>query len=399
MVNLDSNQISRISSFVTKRDSGFLSKFLLDNQSVIKEKINNKSLLIFGASGFIGRETVLKSLEYNLKELIIVDVNENSLTELIREINDLKFVFKLPKITPIVLDVKENFGNVLFRELNNVDLIWNFAANKHVRTQRNLISALHMLKVNLTGIANIIEFGSKFKNLESIFSISTDKASNPESIMGASKRIMEHILFSSDFQSKTSTRFANVLFSAGSLPLSWLTSISTNRPISYPVGVSRFFITPEESAQLCISAAVLGQSNKILVPKANEIGGLVDIGDLLNEFLNFFSKKPVYVDFESDVVRAQKSLKTNEVVVYRSKLDTLGDKTFEQFSDTSEVKVSLNEYLDSVEFRPLDQLRVDELTSYLKSDDISFDRLKMSIGNIFPSFNSSAPTENLDYRI
>ena len=99
------------------------------------------------------------------------------------------------------------------------------------------------------------------------------------------------------------------------------------------------------------------------------------------------------------MVRAQKSLKTNEVVVYRSKLDTLGDKTFEQFSDTSEVKVSLNEYLDSVEFRPLDQFRVDELTSYLKSDDISFDRLKMSIGNIFPSFNSSAPTENLDYRI
>ena len=399
MVNLDSSQISRISSFVTKRNAGFLSKFLLDNQNVINEKICNRSLLIFGASGFIGRETVLKSLEYNLKELIVVDANENSLTELIREINDLKFDFKLPKVIPIVLDVKENFGPMLLRELNNVDLIWNFAANKHVRTQRNLISALHMLKVNLTGITNIIEFGSRCKNLESIFSISTDKASNPESIMGASKRIMEHILFSSEFPSKTSTRFANVLFSAGSLPLSWLTRISSNRPISYPVGVSRFFITPEESAQLCISAALLGQSDKILVPKANQIGGLVDIGDLLNEFLDFFNLKPVFVDLESDVVRAQKTLKPNNVVVYRSKLDTLGDKTFEQFSDTTEVKISFNEYLDSVEFSPIDQFSVDELIDYLKSDDISFGYLKMLIKNIFPNFNSNTPTENLDYRI
>lgn len=395
--------LDKLSSIVTGRNLSYFNNDLLENQSEISKQILGTKILVFGASGFIATETIKVLIKFKPRAIIIVDINENSLTELIRIIRSRFSPTDLPNIYPILTDVTSENILKISKIHPDIDVIWNFSAVKHVRSERDPISLSRMFGVNVLGMVSITRLANNLPNLKSLFSVSTDKAANPVSYMGASKKLMEQVLFTTCPQIASSARFANVAFSTGSLLESWLIRIANGEPVASPKDTLRYFITPEESGHLCLMASTL-KKNVIFVPTLNAEIDLQNLESILFKILNYLELESITYSSEVDAIRNSPDLsKLKKQAVLITDRDTAGEKAYEEFVGDQETLSNFLPSLNTISINLKPKLSIESLcvdltriTSELHQDLDSFSEL---VNNYIPKFNHTNSSKSLDARL
>ena len=403
LVNNKFSQIDLLSSLVTGRQSSYFRQDLLDNEKSIYESVVGTKILIFGASGFIATETIKALLKFKPRAIIIVDINENSLTELIRIIRNKFSPTDLPMIYPILTDVTGEDIYEISKVHPDIDIIWNFSAVKHVRSERDPISLTRMFSVNVLGMISITKLANNLPNLKSLFSVSTDKAANPVSYMGASKKLMEQVLFTACPQIASSARFANVAFSTGSLLESWLNRIANREPVASPKDTLRYFIAPEESGHLCLMASTL-KKGVIFVPTLDAKTDLQNLESILFEVLNYLELEPIAYDSEADAVRDSFALsKLKKQAVLITDRDTAGEKAYEEFVGDLEEMHKFLPSLNTVSVNLMAKLSIESLSIDLMiiSKEINKDLNSFStlVKRYIPKFIHTDSNKSLDARL
>ena len=322
-------------------------------QNLFKEDLKSlkadqlKSILIIGGAGTIGSNYIKQILKFKPHKIVVVDTNENGLTEITRDLRSSNLLDYEPEyITYPVNLLSETFDKIFWS--NEFDLIANFSAHKHVRSEKDKISVEALIKNNVYGAIKLLELCSK-RPPKYFFSVSTDKAANPVNIMGASKSLMEKLILSKQNEFRVSTaRFANVAFSNGSLLDGFLHRLKKRQPLSCPSDIKRFFVTPEQSGEICLLATFLGKSGNIFFPKLDFHNDQIYFKDIALDFLKDNGLKPVIVDSEKEAKEFDIDGNPGKYPIYFFKTDTSGEKTYEEFY-TEEENYDIDKY-DSLGF-------------------------------------------------
>ncbi len=270
---------------VTGRERSLLADDFARYDGELHARIDGRRVLVIGGAGSIGSHYIKALLRFNVAALYVVDSNENGLTELVRDLrSDGSYNIPDEFVTYPV-----NFGDPVFAKLFRAhgpfQVVANFAAHKHVRSEKDIFSIEAMIENNVLRARGLLDLLCE-NPPEHFFCVSTDKAANPVNIMGASKKLMEELImaYSATLPIKTA-RFANVAFSNGSLPLGFLERLAKRQPWSCPLGIRRFFVSPLEAGELCLMASIMGESGDIVYPKLDEERDMIPFdriaGDLL----------------------------------------------------------------------------------------------------------------------
>ena len=315
--------------FIIKKHINF-DKDLKNHNNQILKKIKNKNILVIGGAGTIGSSYIKQVLNYKPSILIVVDINENGLTELTRDLRSSKLLdYKPEYITYPVSLLSDTFDKIF--NSKSWDVVANFSAHKHVRSEKDKISVEALIKNNVYGAIKLLEL-CKVNSPNYFFSVSTDKAANPVNIMGASKSLMEKLIISkkNDFRVSTA-RFANVAFSNGSLLDGFLQRLKKKQPLSCPDDIKRFFVTPEQSGQICLLATFLGESGNIFFPKLDFHNHQIYFKEIALDFLNANGFEPQIVKSEKEAKEFDFNANLSKYPIYFFKTDTSGEKIYEEF--------------------------------------------------------------------
>ena len=377
-------------------------KDLITNSNLISENINSSKMLVIGGAGTIGSSYIKECLRFKPSLIVVVDVNENALTELTRDLRSSKLLDYNPDyITYPVNLLSDTFDKVFSQQ--NWDIVSNFSAHKHVRSEKDKISIEALIKNNVYGAIKLLNLCT-IKQPKYFFSVSTDKAANPVNIMGASKSIMEKLIISKKSQFRVSTaRFANVTFSNGSLLDGFKFRISKNQPLSCPNDIKRFFVTPKQSGQICLLATFLGNSGNIFFPKLDFHKDQIYFKDIAIDFLRQNSLIPELVQSEKEAKEFDFKKNKGKYPVYFFKSNTSGEKTFEEFY-TEEEDYEINEY-NSLGFINSSEIKIcfDEIKNDFDSVFNNKDSKKIDIISIIkkyvPAFNHIETGLNLDQKM
>lgn len=379
-----------IRQYVTKRQESLLKADLEVNNSVLEERLRDQNVLVIGGAGSIGSYYIKSILKYRIAKLVVVDINENSLTELVRDLRS-STQYNIPKE---FVTYPMNFGDrvfeKMFRSLSPFGIVANFAAHKHVRSEKDLFSIEAMIENNVLRARKLLDLLIELPP-EHFFCVSTDKAANPVNIMGASKKLMEELIMAYSSRIKiTTARFANVAFSNGSLPQGFLNRLELRQPWSCPLDIRRFFISPQEAGELCLIASVLGNSGEIFFPKLDPEKDMISFDAIAYDLIKYLNMEADACNSESEAREKAKSLseKTTKYPVYFFNTDTSGEKTYEEFYTDNEV-------IDNDRFKNLgviintpsrDQGEIDEIFGKLRRIFESSNVTKADIVDILKSF-------------
>ena len=239
---------------------------LNDNHDLLMSSIKDKKVLIIGGAGTIGSNYIKEMLLFKPKKVVVVDHNENNLTELTRDLRSSSLLDYNPDFITYPINLLDKTFDKIFLS-DHFEIVANFSAHKHVRSEKDKFSVEALIKNNVYGCIKLLNLCLE-KKPEYFFSVSTDKAANPVNIMGASKCLMEKCIISKKNSFRVSTaRFANVAFSNGSLLDGFIQRVYKNQPLSCPTDIRRFFVTPKQSGQICLLSTFLGNSGNIFFPK------------------------------------------------------------------------------------------------------------------------------------
>ena len=295
-----------IGKFVTKRERSMFAGDIEANKEVLRHEIQGKRACVIGGAGSIGSSFIKALLRFEPKQLIVVDLNENGLAELTRDLRSSADINVPEDYRTYTLDFASPIFERIFREEKGFDIVANFSAHKHVRSERDKYSVQALIENNDIKAKKLMDLMMVHKPTH-FFCVSTDKAANPVNIMGASKRILEDLImaYSGEFNI-TTARFANVAFSNGSLPDGWMHRLQKRQPLAAPNDVKRYFVSPEESGQICLLACVLGKSGEIFFPKLGE-EQMMRFSDICDEFVreNGLQKHLCTTDDEAKLFAAQ----------------------------------------------------------------------------------------------
>ena len=322
---------SFINTHITKRDVSMFQSDIDNFKTQLTSEIASKSVLVIGGAGTIGSSFIKALLKFKPAKLIVVDTNENGLTELTRDLRSEQGQY----IPNTFLTYPMNFGDSVFEKMflkhAPFDIVANFAAHKHVRSEKDQFSIEAMITNNVFKANSFLDLLLKHKP-KHFFCVSTDKAANPVNVMGASKKLMEELILSYTDQIKiTTARFANVAFSNGSLLAGYVDRIFKKQPISCPEDVKRFFVSPEESGQICLLACVLGTSGDIFFPKL-ESHTMINFKDITLNFFKTMGVKVIQCNSDEEARQGMETcLKDKTYPVYFFKSDTSGEKLYEEF--------------------------------------------------------------------
>ncbi len=340
------------------------------NSNFISKQIRDKKVLIIGGAGSIGSSYAKEILNFQPRKIVIVDVNENGLTELTRDLRSSFMLDYNPDyITYPVNLLSDTFERLFFSD--EWDVVANFSAHKHVRSEKDNISVEALIKNNVFGAIKLLNL-CKENIPKYFFSVSTDKAANPVNIMGASKYIMEKLILSKKLDYRVSTaRFANVAFSNGSLLDGFIHRLKKKQPLSCPIDIKRFFVTPKQSGQICLLATFLGSSGDIFFPKLDFKSDQIYFKDLAMDFLKEKGFEPFVVKSEEEAKKFNFEDSNKKYPIYFFKTDTSGEKPYEEFYSEDE------------------NYRIDEYFSlgFIKTTDIniSFNKVLSDFNHVFDS--------------
>lgn len=304
----------------------------------ISQVVKKSSFLVIGAAGSIGSAVLKEIFKRGAKRIHAVDINENGLAELVREIRS-EYGYKAKDFDTFCIDCGSDIFQEFFKQ-NSYDFVLNLSALKHVRSENSAFTMLRMCRVNIENTVKIQRLCDEY-GVKKYFCVSSDKASNPANFMGATKRAMEQCVFVENAKTPVSSaRFANVAFSNGSLLQGFEQRLKHGHPISAPVDVMRFFITSEEAGQICLLSTLYGSHGEIFFPSHESIK-LIGFQDILFRFLSSMDLKPIEMSSEDE---ARKYAKNGDLSkfwpVYLFNTDTVGEKPYEEFSTSDEKVIS-----------------------------------------------------------
>ena len=366
------------------------------------KEIKGKNVLIIGGAGTIGSSYTKEILNYYPAKIVIVDNNENGLTELTRDLRSSNLLDYKPKYTTYPVNLLSKTFDKIFN-YESWQVVANFSAHKHVRSEKDKISVEALIRNNVFGAIKLLNLCEK--NLPKyFFSVSTDKAANPVNIMGASKSLMEKLILSKKNTFRVSTaRFANVAFSNGSLLDGFIYRLNKKQPLSCPSDIKRFFVTPKQSGQICLLATFLGDTGNIFFPKLDFHTDQIYFKEIALNFLKENGFEPVPVQSEKEAKEFDFDKYPTKYPIYFFKTDTSGEKSYEQFY-TEDEDYEINKY-DSLGFvkTPKIKMFIDDVESDFKNVFNNPNSQKSDIVAVIkkyvPDFEHIETGKNLDQRM
>ena len=394
-----------IKTNITRREVSLFEEDIQNNYGLLSTEIQGKSVLVVGGAGTIGSSFIKAILDFKPARLFVVDTNENGLTELTRDLRSTldKYIPDEYKTYPM------NFSDKVFEKMfiseGPFEIVANFAAHKHVRSEKDKYSIEAMLENNVFKAKEFLELLKKFKP-EHFFCVSTDKAANPVNVMGASKKLMEEVIMSySNYFKITTARFANVAFSNGSLLAGYLERIMKNQALACPNDIRRFFVSPEESGQICMLACILGKTGDIFFPKLAE-SEMVYFREITEKFLTAIGFEEQVCTSEEEAKMAASQRKDNKAYpVFYFNSDTSGEKTFEEFY-TEEDIVNLEDYQSLGVIKNAKYIQNSEMELIIKDikyllslEDYNKSDIVKAIGKYLPNFEHIETGKSLDSKM
>ena len=293
--------------------------------------ITSSRFLVIGGAGSIGSAVVCELFKRNPKLLHVVDISENNMVELVRDIrSSLGYIDG--EFATFAIDCGSDIFDSFMLNARGYDYVLNLSALKHVRSEKDPFTLMRMIDINIFNTDKTMQQARK-KGAKKYFCVSTDKAANPVNMMGASKRIMEMFLMYRSLELPVSTaRFANVAFSDGSLLYGFNRRMEKEQPLSAPNDVRRYFVTPQESGELCLMSCLLGENRDVFFPKLDYELNLLTFSEIAERYLRNLGYEPVQCQTEDEARKRVKELKLKkQYPVYFFKSDTTGEKDFEEF--------------------------------------------------------------------
>jgi FlaA1/EpsC-like NDP-sugar epimerase len=328
------------------RDSELFSTDIQKNEKILSRKVEKSRFLVLGGAGSIGQAVTKEIFKRNPKKLHVVDISENNMVELVRDIRS-SFGYIDGDFQTFALDIGSKEYDAFINSDGQYDYVLNLSALKHVRSEKDPFTLMRMIDVNIFNTEKTMMQAAE-KGSKKYFCVSTDKAANPVNMMGASKRIMEMFLMRRSHDITISTaRFANVAFSDGSLLHGFNQRIQKSQPIVAPKDIKRYFVTPQESGELCLMSCIFGENRDIFFPKLSESLHLITFADIAVNYLEQIGYEP-YLCSTEDEARALASTlpQQGKWPCLFTPSDTTGEKDFEEF-------FTENEELDMARFENL----------------------------------------------
>ena len=367
--------------------------------------ISKSKFLVLGGAGSIGQAVTKEIFRRKAKKLHVIDISENNLVELVRDIRS-SFGYIKGDFKTFALDIGSLEYNSFFESDGDYDYVLNLSALKHVRSEEDQFTLMRMIDVNIFNTDKTIKQCIK-KGIKKYFCVSTDKAANPVNMMGASKKIMEMFVNKRSEDIVVSmARFANVAFSDGSLLYSLNKRIEKKQPIVAPNDIKRYFFTPKESGELCLMSCIFGENRDIFFPKPNKLLTLIKFSDIVKKYLKERGMNPILCNTEDEARKlSENNINMKKWPCLFTKSDTTGEKEFEEFFTKEET-------LDMGKFQNIGIIKNKAIFNKDKLDDFekkinnlksSTYWLKQDIVDIFlkilPNFNHKEIGKYLDNKM
>ena len=408
MFNLD----KFISDSVTFRPTSMFAADIEANKEKLTAEIKDKKVCVIGGAGSIGSSFIKAVLRFEPKSVVVVDLNENGLAELVRDVRSTNGLFVPDEFRCYTLNFADPIFGRIFREEKGFDIVANFSAHKHVRSEKDRYSVQALIENNDIKAKKLMDLLTVYPP-KHFFCVSTDKAANPVNIMGASKRIMEDLVMAYNKYFKVTTaRFANVAFSNGSLPDGWIHRIAKLQPLAAPSDVKRYFVSPEESGQICMLACILGNGGEVFFPKLGE-DQMLTFSSICDDFIkaNGFEKKECSSDAEAKHLSAELKVSPRggdlegayPVVYFAS--DTTGEKAYEEFYVPGE-KIDMQRFqalgvVEQTTRHDMEEVNTffDKLEGIFAKDDFTKAQVVDAIREFIPNFAHEEKGKNLDQKM
>ncbi|OOE32069.1 UDP-N-acetylglucosamine 4,6-dehydratase [Salinivibrio kushneri] len=328
------------------REEALFSSDIANASAELERIVASSRFLVLGGAGSIGQAVTKEIFKRNPKKLHVVDISENNLVELVRDVRSA-IGYITGDFQTFALDIGSLEYDAFIKADGQYDYVLNLSALKHVRSEKDSFTLMRMIETNVFNTNKTVDQAAKM-GAKKYFCVSTDKAANPVNMMGASKRIMEMFLMRSSEKLPISTaRFANVAFSDGSLLHGFNQRLLKKQPIVAPNDIKRYFVTPQESGELCLMSCIFGENRDIFFPKLSESLHLISFADIAVKYLKYRGYQPHLCDSEEEARALAKTLPAQgKWPCLFTESDTTGEKDFEEFFTD-------NETLDMTRFQNL----------------------------------------------
>ena len=401
-----------ITDSITFRPVSMFAADIEANKDRLSAEIKGKKVCVIGGAGSIGSSFIKAVLRFEPKSVVVVDLNENGLAELVRDVRSTEGLYVPEEFRCYTLNFADPIFDRIFREEKGFDIVANFSAHKHVRSEKDKYSVQALIENNDIKAKNLMDLLTVYPP-KHFFCVSTDKAANPVNIMGASKRIMEDLVMAYNTHFKVTTaRFANVAFSNGSLPDGWIHRLQKKQPLAAPSDVKRYFVSPEESGQICMLACILGNGGEVFFPKLGE-DQMLTFSSICDDFVKAQGFEKDECANDADAKKKAETLSYEPTangqqpkypVVY-FKSDTTGEKAYEEFYVPGE-KVNMERFLalgvvEQATHRNLEEVNTffTELEAIFHKEDFTKAEVVESIKKFIPNFEHEEKGKNLDQKM
>ena len=399
----------RLDRVVVGRATSFVAADFVAARPRIAAALDGTRVLVIGGGGSIGAATVQLLSTFRPAALHVIDLSENYLAELVRNLRSRPEGLSVDDFRTLPLDYGSPLMRGFLQATEPYDVVLNFAALKHVRSEKDVYSLLQMIDTNVVRQARFKRWLEEYRHPCSYFAVSTDKAANPTSVMGASKRLMEDVIFAlriGENRPNTSSRFANVAFSNGSLLAAFLQRLARRQPLAAPRGTSRYFVTQEEAAEICLLAALAIPDGVVLIPRLDPRSQSHELSAIAERVLHVHGLRAVPYDDETAARHDVEQLALQGAwPLLLTPLDTSGEKQYEEFvgrSVTTEelgfaTMLGIRHRPGSADLGPvleaLERMVTDPAVSLRKQDVVAL------IARAVPHFQHFETGRNLDQRL